>query len=345
MPVLRAYLFETLRLTTDDQQALDAGSPLTRSLLAYLLLNREQPSDRRRLAFLFWPRGTESAARRNLRQYLHRMRQVFEGLALSKDIILTTGATIQINPNVDIWLDVDAFRTKTRPDATLDELEQGVAFYRGDLLADLYEDWCDARRQELRQRYLQSLDRLSIGMQENYRAEEAWGVVQKWIAVEPFDETAHRRLMGLYVALGKRNQALQHYQQLRENLAAELGTKPLPETQAFVEMIQTGAGQIAEAVRPLAVEPLSPVLPAPQLPLVGRQPELEQIHTAWEQAKNGSGRFILLTGDSGIGKTRLLHEYLQAPDARLTLQSLCHEVDAMVAYAPLRSILPSGLSL
>ncbi len=342
MPLLRAHLFETLRLNNGEDSALELGSPLTRSLLAYLLLHRDQPSDRRRLAFMFWSRGTESAARRNLRQYLHRMRQALEGVDFDGDLILTTGTTVQINPAADIWLDVDSFRKLTRPEASIEELEKGIALYRGDLLADLYEDWCDDQRHELRQRFLQSLERLSEKLQEDYRSEDALEVTRKWVAAEPLDESAHRRLLSLYVELGKRNQALQNYQQLKEKLAEELGTEPLPETQALVEMIQAGAVRRVQPA-PALLQKNETALQSPQLPLVGRQLELGKIRIAWEQAKTGRGRFILLTGDSGIGKTRLLHEYLLSTDSESTLQSLCHEVEAMVAYAPLRSILHSLL--
>lgn len=338
MPLLRAYLFETLRLENGDQRALEPGSPLMRSLLAYLLLHREHPGDRRRLAFIFWPRGTESAARRNLRQYLHRMRQVFDGLDYPDEIILTTGNTVQLNPAVDIWLDVDAFRFLTRSDATLDELEQGVALYRGDLLADLYEDWCDEQRHELRRRFLQSLERLSERLQEEYRPEDALEVTRRWIAVEPYEEAAHRRLMSLYVVLGKRNRALQHYGQLKEDLAKGLGAEPLPETRSLVEMIQAGALRQSPPDAP-RLPKNETFIPPPGLPLVGRKSELSKIRAAWEQARGGRGRFILLTGDSGIGKTRLLQEYLLSADPRTTLQSLCHEVEVMVAYAPLRGVL------
>ncbi len=338
MTLLRAYLFKSLRMEVDAGASLDIGSPLMRSLLAYLLLNREHPSDRRRLAFIFWPRGTESAARRNLRQYLHRLRQTFDGVAFEDDLILTTGNSVQINPALDIWLDVDVFKQSTRNDASLDELEQAVALYRGDLLSDLYEDWCDAERLELRQRFLQTLDRLSEKLQESYRPGDALEVTRKWIAAEPFDESAHRRLMALYVEMGKRNQALQHYQQLNKELLEGLGTEPLPETQALVELIQSGVVRRSQPVAPRLPKTETIVQP-PQLPLVGRQLELSKIRAAWEQAKVGRGRFILLTGDSGIGKTRLLHEYLHAADPKSTLQSLCHEVEAMVAYAPLRDVL------
>ena len=43
--------------------------------------------------------------------------------------------------------------------------------------------------------------------------------------------------------------------------------------------------------------------------LVGREPELELLHTRWEQAKTGAGQAVLLSGEPGIGKSRLVEEF------------------------------------
>jgi DNA-binding winged helix-turn-helix (wHTH) protein/predicted ATPase len=59
-------------------------------------------------------------------------------------------------------------------------------------------------------------------------------------------------------------------------------------------------------------------------PFVGRDEELEQILRRWEQAKRGGGRVVLLTGEPGIGKSRLT----RALDERLADEShtrmICH---------------------
>ena len=41
-------------------------------------------------------------------------------------------------------------------------------------------------------------------------------------------------------------------------------------------------------------------------PIIGREAELAALRSAWEQAKLGSGQVVLLTGEAGIGKSRLL---------------------------------------
>jgi len=42
-------------------------------------------------------------------------------------------------------------------------------------------------------------------------------------------------------------------------------------------------------------------------PLVGRESEVTLLQERWQQAKSGQGQVVLLTGDAGIGKSRLVH--------------------------------------
>jgi class 3 adenylate cyclase len=44
------------------------------------------------------------------------------------------------------------------------------------------------------------------------------------------------------------------------------------------------------------------------LPLVGREQEIEMLLQRWEQARAGEGQVVLLSGEAGIGKSRLLQE-------------------------------------
>jgi class 3 adenylate cyclase/tetratricopeptide (TPR) repeat protein len=43
--------------------------------------------------------------------------------------------------------------------------------------------------------------------------------------------------------------------------------------------------------------------------LVGRRPEMEILHTAWERVKNGDGRVVDVVGEAGVGKSRLIYEF------------------------------------
>ena len=68
-----------------------------------------------------------------------------------------------------------------------------------------------------------------------------------------------------------------------------------------------------------------------QLSFVNRTEELELLLRRWDQAKSGEGRVLLLTGEPGIGMSRLiaaLEQYI-APGPNLSLRFLCspHHMD------------------
>ncbi|MGQ9833428.1 MAG: AAA family ATPase [Candidatus Villigracilaceae bacterium] len=348
MTAFRATLFDTLRIYLPDGRLLDIGSPTTRSLLGYLLLNR-QPIDRRRLAFIFWPDAIEAAARRNLRQYLHHIRAALAPLDPQDTLLLTDGSTVQINPQAEISLDVEQFLHQTRPEASPQELEQALSLYTGDLLADLYDDWCTPERERLRQIWLQTLERYSGLLLASGNLHKALSVVQQWANAEPFDETARRRLMTLYAMSGERAKAIQVYQSFAQTLADELQTTPLPETQALLRAIQDGAALPAVEEKPALLSQskvgAAPARLPPSLPFIGRQAELSALEAAYQEAKAGAARLLLISGEAGIGKTRLLQEYLASHGEISVLQSVCYELDSMVPFAPVRQAFENSPAL
>jgi DNA-binding SARP family transcriptional activator len=346
---LRANLFETFRLIDPDGQPVDPGSPTTRSLIAYLLINRSRPSDRRRLAFTFWPGTSESAARRNLRQYLHHIRAALAPLDPDGTLLLAEGSSIQFNPQVEISLDVEKFLYETRPEASVEEIEHALSLYTGDLLEDIYDDWCVAERERLRQVWLATLDRYSQILQATGKINEALSVVQAWVNAEAFDETAQRRLMSLYALTGERAKAIQSYHSFARSLVEELDTEPLPETQSLLQSIQSGQALFETKPAKAIIPPRQAGIPRPQsffaLPFIGRQSELETLEEAYKGAAGGAGRLVLVTGEAGIGKTRLLQEYLALHPHLSGLQSACYELDSMVPFAPLRQALENSALL
>ena len=75
MTILRIRLFGQVELRYGDEPLAALDSARAESLLAYLLLHREAPQQRQRLAFVLWPDSTESQARTNLRHLLHTLRR------------------------------------------------------------------------------------------------------------------------------------------------------------------------------------------------------------------------------------------------------------------------------
>lgn len=342
---LRVHLLGDLLLTDARGRPLDLGSPTTRSLFAYLVVHRGQPLERRRLAYAFWPWGTEAAARRNLRQYLHRLRRALDEVA--PDLLQATGAYVQLAPDFPLWVDVERFRQLTDAHASLEALRQAVALYRGDLLQDVYEDWVEEPRAELRERYLRTLERLARGYAAQGATAEALTWAQRWVAADALDEAAHRLVMRLYLEMGDRGRALQQYRLLSELLQQELQVAPSPETQALAAELQSAEGARPRLVPVMAPQPRpsEPMGETPHAPLVGREKELAFLEEMLAQAVRGQGHWVLIQGEAGIGKTRLWQEYRQRHPEVPVLAAVCSELEALVPYAPLRHMVKQALAL
>ena len=78
------------------------------------------------------------------------------------------------------------------------------------------------------------------------------------------------------------------------------------------------------------------VSPSPTAPIVGRQRELQLAMSHYEAAKGGCARVVLVTGDPGIGKTRLLDEIARRTirDGAVVLHGSASEAEGMPPYLP-----------
>ncbi len=97
------------------------------------------------------------------------------------------------------------------------------------------------------------------------------------------------------------------------------------------------------ARRELARHPLDA---AGQIPLVGREPELAFLAEGWEAARSDGCHLLLISGEAGVGKTRLVQEFAdqQRWQGARVLQGRCYEFERLLPYQPvaeaLRSLAP-----
>ncbi len=308
------------------------------TLLAYLILQRDTAHTRQHIAFQFWPDSTESQARTNLRNLIHKLRRA---LPKSDQLLHLTRQTIQWQPAIPITLDVATFEQlletgdrglehmnfqspAPNPQSPIPDLQQAIALYRGDLLPGHYDDWILAARERLRQRFLRGIERLVALLEKDQQFADAIPYAQRLLREDPLHEATYRRLMRLQALNGNTAGALRTYHTCTTVLQRELGVSPSPATQEVYErLLNMGTPrQIASPAR---------------VPLVAREKSWATLQTIWRQTAVNQPNVVLLTGEAGIGKTRLAEELLDWTRRQgiSTLTTACYAAEGQLPYAPI----------
>ena len=211
---------------------------------------------------------------------------------------------------VDVWAFEHAIAG-----GTPETLSSAAELYQGDLLAGLavdeapFEDWLQTERARLRELAFQGLLKLLAHQNRVGATEDAISTALRLVALEPLQEPAHRELMRLYAQSGRRGAALRQYQQCVALLQRELAVEPEPETQQLYQSILRQRTATMVVPEPI-VDAGSFSAPAAETLLVGRERELAQLLEALAEARAGRGRVVMVAGESGIGKTRLVAEFV-----------------------------------
>jgi DNA-binding SARP family transcriptional activator/tetratricopeptide (TPR) repeat protein len=272
-----------------------------RALLAYLALN-PGPQPRVALAARFWPDVLDESARTSLRGALADVRRAVG------DHLVTTRETAGLDAG---WVDAAAFAALVGEGRD----EEALALCRGDLLAGLDDDWVLALRDEHRDAQSALLARLAAAAPD---AETALAHLRARVALDPLSEEAHRDLM----ARLDRPAALAVYQRLADRLRSELRIAPSAATRELAESLRVTAPE--RPPLPRALDPRRA-----RSPFVGRAAQLERLRAGLAGAEH---RLLAISGDPGIGKTRLLAE----------LARVAHDGGATVLYgrSPEEAIAP-----
>ena len=217
-------------------------------------------------------------------------------------------------------------------------LQRAAALYRGVFLAGFslqespeFENWSQTERATLERQYLEALDALIEECAARGAYSDAIAYARRYLATDELAEQIHRRLIGLYAQAGERSAALRQYESCAAILERELGVTPLPETQATYQAILDGQS---------AIEHLAPLswatLPTLDAPLVGRTDALNLLTHGYARARSGRGTMILISGEPGIGKSRLLQEFVTGLGESITaLVGAGHETERGLSYGVL----------
>jgi DNA-binding SARP family transcriptional activator len=304
----------TCRTLGPVEVALDGGFPppelLWRKHLALLLYLARSPRGRSRehLLGLLWADKPQSAARHSLNEAVRVIRR-----AAGEEAVDTSGGRVRLASEV-LQLDLERLDALAEQEDWHGASELVVGeFLEGFTVpgASDFEEWLAAERNAWRRRGVEVLTRSAELLLRGGQGVEAVRTGRRAVALDPRSEPAARTLMRALALSGERAAALECYDELTRRLEAELGARPEPETAALAELIRR-----ERLARPETSEAAAPRADA-RLPLAGREKELARLLdvTAASRTRRRAAALVL-EGDAGMGKTRLLEELL----ARLRLE-------------------------
>lgn len=327
----------TIRLL-GEMQVLCDGEPQplpqskkTRALLAYLVVTERQLR-RERLCDLLW--DVTDDPRAALRWSLSKLRGLVDRPDAER--IVADREAVRFDrqgADVDVLTIREALRGGT---SSLDtpRLRALADTFRGEFLEGLdlpdfheFQAWCVAEREELRRLHRQVLETLIARAETS--PDEALPHARALVQADPVSESARALLVRLLGAAGHRGEAEQQLAAAKRMLT-QLGSASTGELERAGASLRDVPARAAQAVpASTAVSATTPPPPPPpavdrpsSLPrLVGRESEREHLEGLLRAtAEDRKVRVALLTGEPGVGKTRLLAE----------LAALAHRVHATV---------------
>lgn len=316
--------------------------------LLYRLAIELEPIPREQLCFLFWADTPESTARRHLSHLLTHLRRALP----VPDVLLTVDDHITLDSQ-RAWSDTVAFEqlyATPEPQPCIEVLQDAVDLYRGPLLAGFslptspeFDAWAAQERRIWERSYLEALAALIEEETARRAYEEAIVYAQRYLEADDLAEEVHRQLIQLYAAAGDRSAALRQFERCAAALERELGVSPLPETRATYQAILEGRSPSLQ--RPAARLAWT-TLPSLDVPLVGRNEPLERLARGYTRARTGHGGVILISGEAGIGKSRLMQGFTtRLEDQALVLMGAGQPSVQATPYHPITQALRSTLDL
>jgi DNA-binding SARP family transcriptional activator len=330
-----------------------SGTPLAlnhqkASALLFFLAATGKPHTRDYLATLLWGETGTSEARHSLRSSLYRLRQAIQ-LDQADEILVSNGEFLCLQPNIYDCDLLEFYRLLAMEDEQ--SFRQAVSLYRGSMLqgfslaqAPMFEEWVRTERAQLDQNCSDALDCLTNWAESREEWPSAIGFLQQRIRIDPLAETTQQRLMRLYLRQGEVTRALRQYRQFENQLKQELQIEPSPETQdLFHELLRQQTSSLRSVARPLP----SSTRRANSLPFVGRDHVLQELSLIANRARTGhEGTIVLMQGEGGIGKSRLLEELtsrlISGSPPWQVLYGACSPFDDLLSHGPFLEALQSA---
>jgi DNA-binding SARP family transcriptional activator len=307
---------------------LGPGKPF--ALLSYLLIEGNTPRDE--LIALLWGDVPEGRARNAFRQALHRLRA-----ALGEDVIPHDPDRLSISETAGIATDVATFERLLGSG----DLDGAIAAYPGDFLSGLavreaaFDGWQESTRKRYKARFR---DALRSGVQKDLETGDIDRALVRAARLAESDQSDPEGVILQATTLlgaGRRAEALNALDQFEKRFQEEVGTPAAPGIREFAIRLRRAPSE-RDVQRPRRA----------RSPFVGRETELALLLAKIRSLESGKGSLVIVEGEPGIGKTRLIDEFFhRAGDlgSMLLLLGREHAAGAGIPYASIAEALRGAL--
>jgi predicted ATPase/DNA-binding SARP family transcriptional activator len=328
------------------------ASKKTRALLAYLIAN-DKSHRRDRLTELLWDVADDP--RSGLRWCLTKIRPLVDGPQQSR--LIADREVVEFhaeNAYVDLYAVRNALQS-TPSSLALSDLLALSALFRGTFLEglnlpdyDSYQAWLVAAREDTLQQHTAILR--AIVNQLSEKPVDAIPHARQLLEIDPLDEKTRSQLTAFLLKLGRNSEARQVVDSGRR-FGRELG-QGIPDELADAEreLSRRTSSDPSPQPAPISDSAVDPLPVEIHRELIGRERERKHLHDALERSRSQhSGVVLLITGEPGIGKTRLVGEAaaLAASLRGTVLSGRSYEAEARRPYGPwidaIRSLHPSAV--
>ncbi|TQS42251.1 BTAD domain-containing putative transcriptional regulator [Cryptosporangium phraense] len=343
--------------------ALDLGAPKQRTVLAMLLLDAGRVVSADRLLDAVWGDDHPPSAVASLQAYISNLRRILrDGNAVTSPIVRRVpGYLLDVHPDqIDLTLfraDADAAQAFVRAGewtAAAEAAERALGRWRGEVLAELEdEQWVRQAATALDERRTECTEDLVTALLGAGRGTAALTLARELHEAQPLRERACWLAAVTRYRAGRTSEALDVLREHFRVLDTELGLDPGPtlrDLQAAIlrqdpDLLAWPAEPNRAPATPGLVPPIASSSDRPAAvvtgePIVGRTRELSEVDALLTDLRAGAGRWLLITGPAGIGKTRLAEEAVARWNGPVTRAS-CPDDDGVPPWWPIRQLLRS----
>jgi DNA-binding SARP family transcriptional activator len=220
------------------------------TILRYLVAQPEYSATGDALMTLLWPEDEPEVAQPRLHTAICALRRSLNhgyscepggGYIVCKNRTYSLNTAIPVQTDVDQFLHYYQAGRQTNVERVV-LYEKACHLYTGPFLPDdKYADWSSLQREHLSRVYIDMCRTLT----DHYLKVKSYEDAEKWATAvlkeNHCDELAHRQLIQVYAAQGRRSDALQQYQRCERILREELAVQPLPETVHVIQVMLKSA--------------------------------------------------------------------------------------------------------